>query len=156
MLDEYQKRGGGLVYLHWGIEGGKDVKALTDRIGLAFSMSKFRHGPMKLTFTATKHPITEGFTSLDFLDESYWDLRGDPSAVSVLAESNEEGKPRPLLWVIERGKGRVFACIPGHYTWTLDDPLYRIIVLRGIAWAAQQPDVNRLTELALVGAAVPN
>jgi len=154
-LDVYQKRGGGLVYLHWGIEGGKDTKALSDRIGLAFSMSKFRHGPMKLNFTGTKHPITEGFKTLDFLDESYWDLRGDASTVTVLGESVEDNQPRPVLWVTERGKGRVFACIPGHYTWTLDDPLYRIIVLRGIAWAAQQQDVNRLTELALVGAAIP-
>jgi type 1 glutamine amidotransferase len=117
-------------------------------------MSKFRHGPMKLTFTGTKHPITEGFTSLYFLDESYWSLLGDAATVSVLAESVEENQPHPLLWVKEQGKGRVFACIPGHFTWTFDDPLYRIIVLRGIAWAAQQPDVNRLAELALVGVTV--
>jgi type 1 glutamine amidotransferase len=61
-----------------------------------------------------------------------------------------------MLWVKEREKGRVFASIPGHYTWTFDDPLYRVIVLRGIAWAARQGDVNRLTELALVGAVVPS
>jgi type 1 glutamine amidotransferase len=154
-LDEYQKRGGGLVYLHWSIEGGKDVKALSDRIGLAFSMSKFRHGPMKLTFTGTRHPITEGFKALDFLDESYWDLRGSVADVSVLAETVEEEKPRPLVWVKQSDEGRVFACIPGHYTWTMDDPLYRALVLRGIAWAARQADVNRLTELAFVGATPP-
>jgi len=49
----------------------------------------------------------------------------------------------------------VFACIPGHYTWTMDDPLYRVLVLRGIAWVAHEPDVNRLTELAFVGATPP-
>jgi type 1 glutamine amidotransferase len=46
----------------------------------------------------------------------------------------------------------VFGSIPGHYNWTFDDPLYRVIVLRGIAWASQQKDVNRLLELATVGA----
>ena len=56
-----------------------------------------------------------------------------------------------MVWVKEREKGRVFVCIPGHYTWTMDDPLYRVLVLRGIAWAARQSDVNRLTDLAGVG-----
>ncbi len=39
-----------------------------------------------------------------------------------------------------------------NFNWTFDDPLYRVIVLRGIAWAARQKDVNRLVELAPVGA----
>jgi type 1 glutamine amidotransferase len=46
----------------------------------------------------------------------------------------------------------VFGSIPGHYNWTFDDPLYRVIVLRGIAWAAREKDVNRLLELVPVGA----
>ena len=55
---------------------------------------------------------------------------------------------------MEREKSRVFVCIPGHFMWTFDDPLYRILVLRGIAWAAGEQDVNRFNELALVGARV--
>ena len=48
----------------------------------------------------------------------------------------------------------MFGCIPGHYTWTFDDPLYRVLVQRGIAWTAREKDVNRLLELALVGARI--
>jgi type 1 glutamine amidotransferase len=40
------------------------------------------------------------------------------------------------MWTFQKGKGRVFASILGHYTWTLDDSLFRLLVLRGIAWAA--------------------
>jgi len=40
----------------------------------------------------------------------------------------------------------VFASIIGHYTWTLDDPLLRILALRGVAWAAGEP-VARLERL---------
>jgi hypothetical protein len=36
--------------------------------------------------------------------------------------------------------------------WTFDDPLSRVILLRGVAWAARQSDVNRLLERATVGA----
>src|ERR1051325_5897574 len=152
LLDEYQQRGGGLVYLHWGIEGGKEAAALAERVGLAFNASAFRHGEMELDFTRATHPITQGFSQLRFTDESYWALRGDPSRVSVLATSVEDKQPRPQLWTLQRHRGRVFGSIPGHYTWTFDDPLYRVLVLRGIAWAAGRTDVNRLVELAPVGA----
>ena len=117
-------------------------------------MSAFRHGEMELHFTQPAHPITHGFTRLQLLDETYWSLRGDPARVAVLAEAIEDAKPRPQLWVMERAKGRVFGSIPGHYTWTFDDPLYRVLVLRGIAWAGRQENVNRLAELITVGARV--
>jgi type 1 glutamine amidotransferase len=69
----------------------------------------------------------------------------------VLADGVEDGRPRPLLWTVEKDRGRVFACVLGHFTWTFDDPLYRVLVLRGIAWAAGEP-ADRLTSLATVGA----
>lgn len=152
LLDEYQKRGGGLVYLHYGIEGGKDPMGLAERAGLAFYASAFRHGPMELIFNDNAHPITKGFSRVKFLDETYWALKGDPKRVHNLADSVEDGQPRPQLWTLEREKGRVFVCIPGHYMWTFDDPLYRVLVLRGIAWAAGEEDVNRFNDLVLIGA----
>jgi putative heme-binding domain-containing protein len=154
LLDEYQRRGGGLVYIHFAIEGGKHALPLAERIGLAFSFSKFRHGQMDLTFPDPKHPITRGFEQVQFIDETYWSLRGDPKRVAVLANSIEENAPQPQLWTLERMQGRVFGCIPGHYSWTFDDPLFRVLILRGICWAAKQDDVDRLGELAFVGARV--
>ena len=51
----------------------------------------------------------------------------------------------------EAGKGRVFVSIPGHYTWTFDDPLFRLLILRGLAWTAHEP-VDRFNDLCNVGA----
>ena len=99
------------------------------------------------------HPITHGLSRLSLHDESYWDLLGNPGAIQVLATNIEDGKPRPLLWTYQRGEGRVFVSIPGHYTWTFDDPLFRAVLLRGICWAAHQPE-NRLEHLAPVGARI--
>jgi type 1 glutamine amidotransferase len=87
------------------------------------------------------------------LDESYWQLVGDEKNIQLLASGVEEGAPRPLLWTREQGKGRVFVSIPGHYTWTFDDPLFRLLILRGICWTAREP-MDRLSELATVGARV--
>ncbi len=154
-LDAYLKRGGGLVYLHWAVNGGKAMDALADRIGLAWKdgQSKFRHGPLELSFPDTKHPIARNFDKVKFEDESYWKLGGDPKNVQVVATGEEDGTAQPLMWTREVGKGRVFVSIPGHYTWTFDDPLYRILILRGMAWAAGE-SVDRFNPLVLEGARV--
>jgi type 1 glutamine amidotransferase len=76
---------------------------------------------------------------------------GDANQVKLLATTNEEGKDWPMIWTYEKGRGRVFASIVGHYTWSYDDPLFRIIVLRGIAWTVREP-VNRLERIATLGA----
>ncbi|MGI9243468.1 MAG: hypothetical protein ACR2RV_21895, partial [Verrucomicrobiales bacterium] len=65
------------------------------------------------------------------------------------------GAKRPLFWVRESelgsGKtGRIFVSIPGHYSWTFDDPLFRALLLRGIAWTAHEP-VDRFNNLLEAG-----
>jgi putative heme-binding domain-containing protein len=152
-LDAFLNRGGGLVLIHWAVEGHNAAEALAERIGLASrsNKTKFRHGPQELTFTDTTHPITRGFEKIHLEDESYWAMVGDPKNVHVLATGDEEGAARPLLWVREQGKGRVFVSIPGHYTWTFDDPLFRVLLLRGMAWAVGEP-VDRFQPLVLPGA----
>jgi type 1 glutamine amidotransferase len=81
--------------------------------------------------------------TIHVLDEAYWPLKGDRSKITVLATSeetiskdSEQTKPEPMFYTYEHGKGRVFSCILGHYTWTFDDPYVRILLLRGMAWAA--------------------
>ena len=129
---------------------------LAERIGLATQggvTTQFRHGAVRLDFVTREHPITRGFpASLDLEDETYWNLQGDPARLTPLANGIEEGVARPQLWVREQHQGRVVVCIPGHYSWTFDDPLYRLLVLRSIAWAGRQAEVDRLSGLGTVGA----
>ena len=141
-LDAFLARGGGLVVLHAALIADKDPEALARRFGLAAQpvRTKYRHGPLDLEITAPPdHPITRGLKSGHFIDESYWPMIGDASKVEVLATAVEEGRPRPMLWTFEVGKGRVFGSVLGHYTRTLDDPLFQIPILRGMAWAAHEP-----------------
>jgi type 1 glutamine amidotransferase len=62
----------------------------------------------------------------------------------------EDGQRQPQFWTLEPSKGRVFVSILGHYSWTFDDPLFRLLLLRGIAWTAREP-VDRFNELATLG-----
>ncbi|HXT39300.1 MAG TPA: ThuA domain-containing protein [Candidatus Angelobacter sp.] len=154
-LDEFLGRGGGLAFLHYAVDGHEAVEALSQRIGLAWrgGQSRFRHGPLQLQLSPD--PLTSGFDNFQLVDESYWNLVGDEKNVRVLARGVEENAARPLAWTREQGPGRVFVCIPGHFTWTFDDPLFRLLVFRGMMWSAHQP-MDRLAELALIGARVEN
>jgi putative heme-binding domain-containing protein len=154
-LDAFLARGGGMVFIHYAVNGRGATDEFARRIGLAWrdGHSRFRHGPLDLKFPAAANPITAGFKTLHLEDESYWDLIGDPKQVEVLATSREDGRDRPVIWARTEGRGRVFGMIPGHYTWTFDDPLYRILLLRGIAWAAGEP-VDRFRDLVTLGARI--
>jgi putative heme-binding domain-containing protein len=155
-MDAFLKRGGGAVYVHYAVDGGADAPGFAQRIGLAWQggKSKFRHGPLELGFDAsTKHPVARHFDKVKFTDESYWNLVGDPKGLTVLARGKEDGQDEPLFWTLESGQGRVFVSIPGHFAWTFDDPLFRVLLLRGIAWTAGEP-VDRFNELVLLGARV--
>lgn len=153
VLDRYHELGGGVVYIHYAVDGGREPAAAAERMGLAFTLgSRFRHGEFDLVFPRRDHPVTRGFPTLRFTDETYWNMLGDPSRLHVLGTAVEDGGPRPELWCMERGRSRIVGCIPGHYTWTFDDPLFRILVFRSICWTAREPDVDRLAELALIGA----
>ena len=74
------------------------------------------------------------------------DFTAAPSAAAIRSNTSSHSPSR--RW----RKSRIVGCIPGHYTWTFDDPLYRVLVLRSISGVARQEDVDRLSELAVIGA----
>jgi putative heme-binding domain-containing protein len=155
-IDAFLGRGGGIVHLHYAVDGGQDPSGFARRIGLAWQggRSKFRHGPLDLVFTGgDRQPIARNFERVHFEDESYWDLVGAPGDIALMATGVEDGEPKPLLWTLEPGGGRVFVSILGHYSWTFDDPLFRTLILRAIAWAAREP-VDRFNHLVTPGARV--
>ncbi|QDT52822.1 Trehalose utilization [Caulifigura coniformis] len=154
-IDAFLARGGGLVYIHWAVDGGKEWDDYSKRIGLSWGPgAKFRHGPLDLQFTrGSRHPIARNFDEVHLVDESYWRLRGDLSKATVLATAPEEDEPWPLFWTLDHNPGRVFVSIPGHYSWSFDDPVFRILLLRGIAWTAKEP-VDRFNDAVYPGAAV--
>jgi type 1 glutamine amidotransferase len=156
-IDAFLQRGGGLVYVHWAVDGQQDTPGFAKRIALAWGNgSKFRHGPLSLSFNHDpSHPISRGFKTLKLVDESYWNLTGKLSPDRILGTGLEENQPQPLFWSLEQGKGRVFVSIPGHYSWTFDDPLFRVLLLRAIAWTAKEP-VDRFNNLVWPGADLAN
>jgi type 1 glutamine amidotransferase len=155
-IDPFLARGGGCVYIHWAVDGQGGQEEFAKRIGLASlgGSIKYRHGPLDLDFTpGGDHPIARNFERLELVDESYWELIGDPSDLNLMATQEEDGRPQPQFWTVERGRGRVFVSIPGHYMWSFDDPAFRLLLLRGIAWAGHR-SVDRFNALVTLDARI--
>lgn len=153
-LAAFTARGGGLVFLHYSINAAVDRPVLAQRLGHAWGQSgnKFRIGATPLRFVP--HEITTGFPTdraVAFTDETYALMLGDLTGWTVLAHSDEPSGPAPQMWVRETGRGRTVVCVPGHSTWTYDDPLYRLLVFRAMLWSAREP-LGRFNALTTVGA----
>jgi type 1 glutamine amidotransferase len=113
--------------------------------------SKFsRNEPL---FLNTKHPVFAGLPkSIRFNDESYWDMIqrdtvevvgavGTPAnteAQSFAEVLSTKGTRGQAFWTYVSGKGRVFGTTTGHFTYTYHDPMYRLLLVRGIAWALEE------------------
>jgi putative heme-binding domain-containing protein len=152
-MDEFFGRGGGAVYIHWAVNGNDRAGEFSRRIGMASKGGSigYRHGALSLDVHNTDHPIMRNVEPLQLYDESYWRLTGEPQNVTLFASSVEDGVATPQMWAYEPSEGRVFVSIPGHYNWTFDDPIFRTILLRAIAWTAKQP-VDRFNEIVPLGA----
>ncbi len=139
-IEAFLNRGGGLVLSHYVLWNASP--ALANLLGLAKGKdSHYKHKVITLKLPEPRHPIMLGLPdTFTLADECFWSLQGDRSKVTALATSDEtvgdKVSAEPVIWAYERGKGRVVASTLGHFDWTFDDPFFRTILLRGIAWAA--------------------
>jgi type 1 glutamine amidotransferase len=155
-IDPFLARGGGLVYIHWAVDGRGQEAQMAKRIGLSAlgGSIRYRHGELKVDFRpGQNHPVARSFSKIQWFDESYWSLTGDPKQITLLGTSVEDAEPQPVFWTVERGRGRVFVSIPGHFMWTFDDPAFRTLLFRGIAWTGRR-NVDRFNDLVMLDARV--
>src|SRR5204863_4658353 len=99
-IDAYLERGGGLVYIHFAVDGRDNAPDFAQRIGLASrgGKIKYRHGPLDLEFAKSAHPIARNLERLKLQDESYWMLTGELPKERIIATQVEDKEPRPLFW----------------------------------------------------------
>ncbi len=162
LIDAFQKRGGGLIFLHLALLEGAGQE-LAKRIGLSYGVRDMGHGrtkwgvlptPVRLTEAGKESPILEGFSAdFDLVEELYWNLNGDPKRIITMMTSQAgpqngssgpprpeelDGKEWPIMWTKAVGRGKVFATILGHNYFTLNVPYFRIILLRSMAWTMNE------------------
>jgi type 1 glutamine amidotransferase len=90
--------------------------------------------------TKTKHPITEGLTRFEVVDELYFRQDGEEPIVPLIeGESKVTKKLEPLAWTYTYGKGKVFQTLLGHSEKTYDAFETREMLRRAVAWTAGRP-----------------
>jgi len=163
-LDDFLTRGKGVVTIHPGNYPHQMYQdAWADRTGLAWkagssaaTTTTYREGEVVLNFkNQTGNPIVAGLPdTLHFSDEIYFPLYGHPDSVTQLATSTEtfqgQSAARTALWTYSPpGKtGRVYGFIMGHLHASFSDPVFRILLLRGMAWAVGE-DFGRFRRVVL-------
>jgi type 1 glutamine amidotransferase len=134
----YLARGKGLVLIHSATWTKPKPSAEVASVTGVGGFLRHRMGVMKLRVEKPDHPICAGLPrEFELDDEPYWPPTPDPVApgYTALAVSQEQDGPQPMFWTCQPERGRVFGCVPGHFTRTFDDPHFRLLLLRGIAWA---------------------
>jgi type 1 glutamine amidotransferase len=149
-LDAYLQRGGGAVIMHSATY--PDVSYENEwvkRAGLSWKQgtTTFREGNLvvRKATAAAAHPIMTGMPdTMHFLDETYYPMMKTPDSLSaqvtVLASSDEtfngQTAAHAALWTFSPpGKpGKVYGFIMGHLNASFNDPLFRGVLMRGMAW----------------------
>lgn len=137
---KYLAQGKGLVLIHSATWTKPKPSAEVASVTGVGGFQRYRHGVIKLQIEKPDHPICVGLPrEIEFDDETYWPPTPPiiSNRVTPLAVAPEQDGPQPMFWTCQTEHGRVFGCVPGHFTYTFDDPYFRILLLRGIAWAGR-------------------
>lgn len=156
VIEDYVKRGGGLVNLHDSL-CGPDPAYLSTLLGGAK-----RHGEVNYTLDAPIHysiadkadPIAKDLTDLTLLDEAFFKMTWakDPAihviATTAIPETHSAtghvGEVVPQIWTYEHTlpggqPARAFVWMQGHVYANFSNYQIQRTLLRGIAWAARRP-----------------
>lgn len=156
VIEDFVRRGGGLVNLHDSLCGPNPAYLAT-----LFGGAK-RHGDVNYTLEAPVHytvvdktnPIMKDFSDITLADEAFFNMTwaSDP-AIHILATAaipdthsarGHVGEVVPQMWTYEHTlsggqPARAFVWMQGHLYANFSNYQVQRTLLRGIAWAARKP-----------------
>lgn len=157
-LEDFVAAGKGLVIYHFSLAAFDGWQQWEQMSGGNWRPKQGHHSPphdFEITIRMPDHPIVRGLPPVlrQPKDELYANLRWQASrdAYKVLATAWDDhklymGKARqptpgdgldhPMLWVSERGKGRIFVTALGHDAPAVETPVFVATFTRGAEWAA--------------------
>lgn len=171
-LEQFLKRGGGIVVLHDALVAAQEPHWFKTIVGGSWEnkVARFFEGENTYYYVNPEHPVTKGASNFKITDEVYWELHMMPNA-QVLAASMQPVRPGPgsappaqpeigrlipQIWVyqnqLDGGQPyRAFVSLLGHHFSTFQSPHVRGVLLRGIAWAGKRNPDSLATHEELAG-----
>jgi len=148
VMEDYLKRGGGLISIHDTL-CGDDPQYYSTIVGGSklHGERNFSSGAIKYTVVDKASPIMKGISDFEITDEAFFKITWAKSPeVKVLATAPMPagGEVVPQMWTYERtifgGQPfRAFVWMQGHTYTNFKNPLIEGMLLRAIAWAGHYP-----------------
>lgn len=140
-LNDYVKRGKGLVLLHPGLwYNFKDWPEYNAQLAGGGSRGHDRNGEFEVKVTNPNHPLTKGVpATFRTSDELYYynaDPTGTPIEVLATAYSSIKDTTHPQLFVVKHPLTRIVGFTLGHDALSHSNPAYQQILKNCVAWAA--------------------
>jgi len=164
-LEDFVKRGGGLVSLHDSL-CGPDPDYFATLVGGAKKHGEVNYtlgAPIAYTVVDSADPIMKSMSNFTIFDEAFYSMTWarDP-AIHVLATTVIPGTPSagthkgevvPQIWTYEHARAggqsaRAFVWMQGHEYANFANYQIQQMLLRGIAWSAHKP-VDTLVDYVL-------
>lgn len=132
-LLNYARRGGGLLFIHSGVAGGRNLPGMRFLMGGAFL-----HHPPQCAVTVEveeNHPFNTDGESFVVSDEHYFVEVDDQQADILFTTTSEHGR-QIGGWTRSLGEGRVCVLTPGHNLEVWLHPSYRFLIDQALRWCA--------------------
>lgn len=147
-LEVYLQRGGGLVVIHNTV-ASPGAASLANRLGMRWipDQSRWEGGVARFTELDADHPITRGLKPFVLAEELGEGVELLPTA-HVLAKGGFRDRPAtPQFWTVETAGQRTVVILPGHNYAAFEQPEFRVLLLRAMAWAGKfDPDILLLPD----------
>jgi len=119
------------------IAGAKFWLKPGERDGVQVTQSGTGGGKVKMHIEDTTHPITKGMNDFEVEDETY-NRQTFGDGIHVLVSTDHPRSDKPIAWVHNYRKARVFGCQSGHDAKVWANESFQRLMARGIRWAAGQ------------------
>nr|WP_285855091.1 ThuA domain-containing protein [Paenibacillus cellulositrophicus] len=137
LLERYISRGGGLLVLHSGTVGYRDIEDVRGLVG-----GVFHHHPEQCPVTVEPvqdTEITRGVQAFTLQDEHYFMDMTDLSDVNIFMVTRSEHGEQPGGWTRTEGEGRVCVLTPGHNLAVWLHLGYQQLLRQAMTWTASAP-----------------
>jgi uncharacterized protein len=127
----------GMVIIHHALLGFADWPGWVGICGTHKGDNFSYHHPetVAVAIADAGHPITRGLKPFEIVDETY--VMPDAAAGShVLLTTTHPRSLHTIAWTRQYKKARVFCIALGHDGLAYENPSFRTLLERGIAWAA--------------------
>ena len=128
----------GLVVMHHALLAYPQWPVWSEIVGIDNRSFKYYHGEtVPVTVANTDHPITQGLSDWEMIDETY--AMADAAVGSeILLTTTHPKSMRTLAWTRTYKNARVFCFESGHDNQTYVNPGFQTMLTRGIRWAAKK------------------